>query len=168
MRALAISEISFVSGGMEEVVISAPRIKPGVIVIKDTIAIMNLLDQLDRHSGGGGGGEVLDEVVIEAPRDCEDHCTLAPDLVPESCEQHDKDYSEDSKLDRKEADERFRENMKKELAERYPHLPQAVREAIADGYYKAVREAGHLFYKGQGVNDRVVTEGDDIPRIPRF
>jgi len=168
MRALAVSEISFVSGGIEEVVVSAPKIKPGVIVIDDTITMMNLFYQMDRHGVGSGGGEVLDEVVIEAPRDCEDHCTLAPDLVPESCKQHDKDYSEDSKLDRKEADERFRENMKKELAERYPNLPQAVRDAIAEGYYKAVREYGHLFYKGQGVNDRVVTEGDDIPRIPRF
>lgn len=168
MRALAISELSFVSGGIEEVVVSAPRIKPGVIVITDTIAIMNLLAQLDSQGGGSGSGEVLEEVVIEAPRDCKDHFSLSPDLAPESCKQHDKDYSEDSKLDRKEADERFLENMKKELAERYPDLPQAAREAIANGYYKAVREFGHLYYKGQGVNDRVVGEGDDIPRIPRF
>jgi hypothetical protein len=49
MRALAISELSFVSGGMEEVVVSAPKIKPGVIVVTDTMAIMNLLESL----GGG-------------------------------------------------------------------------------------------------------------------
>jgi hypothetical protein len=52
MRALAISEISFVSGGIEEVVVTAPRIKPGVIVITDRMAILNLFDQMD--SGGGG------------------------------------------------------------------------------------------------------------------
>ena len=69
MRALSISELSFVSGGMEEVVVSAPRIKPGVIFITDTMAIMNLLDQMDRYGSGSGGGEVLDEVVIEAARD---------------------------------------------------------------------------------------------------
>ena len=58
--------------------------------------------------------------------------------------------------------------MKKELAEKYPDMPKAVRDAIAHGYYKAVREFGHLYYEGKGTNDRVVTEGDDIPRTPRF
>ena len=168
MRALSISELSFVSGGMEEVVVSAPRIKPGVIFITDTMAIMNLLDQMDRYGSGSGGGEVLDEVVIEAARDGKDYCTFSPDIVPESCKQHDKDYSKDSELSRKEADDRFLENMKKELAEKNPDMPKWVRDSIANTYYKAVRENGHDSYKGKGVNDRVVREGDDIPRIPRF
>ena len=168
MRALSISELSFVSGGMEEVVVSAPRIKPGVIFITDTMAIMNLLDQMDRYGSGSGGGEVLDEVVIEAARDGKDYCTFSPDIVPESCKQHDKDYSKDSELSRKEADDRFLENMKKELAEKNPDMPKWVRDSIANTYYKAVRENGHDSYKGKGVNDRVVREGDDIPRVPRF
>jgi hypothetical protein len=168
MRALSISELSFVSGGMEEVVVSAPRIKPGVIFITDTMAIMNLLDQMDRYGSGSGGGEVLDEVVIEAARDGKDYCTFSPDIVPESCKQHDKDYSKDSELSRKEADDRFLENMKKELAEKNPDMPKWVRDSIANTYYKAVREFGHFHYEGKGTNDRVVREGDDIPRIPRF
>jgi hypothetical protein len=168
MRALSISELSFVSGGMEEVVVSAPRIKPGVIFITDTMAIMNLLDQMDRYGSGSGGGEVLDEVVIEAARDGKNYCTFSPDIVPESCKQHDKDYSKDSELSRKEADDRFLENMKKELAEKNPDMPKWVRDSIANTYYKAVREFGHFHYEGKGTNDRVVREGDDIPRIPRF
>ena len=168
MRALSISELSFVSGGMEEVVVSAPRIKPGVIFITDTMAIMNLLDQMDRYGSGSGGGEVLDEVVIEAARDGKDYCTFSPDIVPESCKQHDKDYSKDSELSRKEADDIFLENMKKELAEKNPDMPKWVRDSIANTYYKAVREFGHFHYEGKGTNDRVVREGDDIPRIPRF
>jgi hypothetical protein len=149
-------------------VVSAPRIKPGVIFITDTMAIMNLLDQMDRYGSGSGGGEVLDEVVIEAARDGKDYCTFSPDIVPESCKQHDKDYSKDSELSRKEADDRFLENMKKELAEKNPDMPKWVRDSIANTYYKAVREFGHFHYEGKGTNDRVVREGDDIPRIPRF
>ena len=74
MRALAISELSFVSGGMEEVVISAPRIKPGVIVIKDTIAIMNLLDQMDRNCPAGYGHMRPDDWQERtgSPGDCAD------------------------------------------------------------------------------------------------
>lgn len=164
MRALVLRELEFVAGGdLEEVVVEERRLPVRNLPMWDGCNI----NAADIYYGENVLGD-LDEVVVEASRDSKDHCNLSPDLAPESCKQHDKDYSEDSKLDRKEADERFLENMKKELAERYPDLPQAVREAIANGYYKAVREFGHLYYKGQGVNDRVVREGDDIPRIPRF
>ena len=149
-------------------VVPGRRIKDGVIVITDSMAIMNLLDQMDGDGFGSGGGEVLDEVVIEAARDGKDYCTFSPDIVPESCKQHDKDYSKDSELSRKEADDRFLENMKKELAEKNPDMPKWVRDSIANTYYKAVREFGHIHYEGKGTNDRVVREGDDFPRIPRF
>ena len=173
MRTLTLDEVGFVSGGddepMQEVVVNGRRMSP-----ED---IQNMMDFLKRHTqmdgggrfaGDGGGGEVLDEVVIEAARDGKDYCTFSPDIVPESCKQHDKDYSKDSELSRKEADDRFLENMKKELAEKNPDMPKWVRDSIANTYYKAVREFGHFHYEGKGTNDRVVREGDDIPRIPRF
>jgi hypothetical protein len=168
MRTLTLDEVGFVSGGddepMQEVVVNGRRMSPEEI--ETMMGFLRRHTQMD--GGGGSNGEVIDEVVVEASRDCEDHCSFAPDIVPESCKQHDKDYSKDSELSRKEADDRFLENMKKELAEKYPDMPKAVRDAIANGYYKAVREFGHLLYEGKGTNDRVVTEGDDIPRIPRF
>ena len=173
MRALDDIEVHAVVGAgdeiLDEVVVPGRRIKDGVIVITDSMAIMNLLDQMDGDGFGSGGGEVLDEVVIEAARDyCGNKDFNAPDIVPKSCKQHDKDYSKDSELSRKEADDRFLENMKKELAEKNPDMPKWVRDSIANTYYKAVRENGHDSYKGKGVNDRVVREGDDIPRVPRF
>ena len=174
MRTLTLDEVGFVSGGddepMQEVVVNGRRMSP-----ED---IQNMMDFLKRHTqmdgggrfaGDGGGGEVLDEVVIEAARDyCGNKDFNAPDIVPKSCKQHDKDYSKDSELSRKEADDRFLDNMKKELMERHPEMPKWVRDSIANTYYKAVRENGHDSYKGKGVNDRVVREGDDIPRVPRF
>lgn len=173
MRALDDIEVHAVVGAgdeiLDEVVVPGRRIKDGVIVITDSMAIMNLLDQMDGDGFGSGGGEVLDEVVIEAARDyCGNKDFNAPDIVPKSCKQHDKDYSKDSELSRKEADDRFLDNMKKELMERHPEMPEWVRDSIAYIYYKAVRENGHDSYKGKGVNDRVVREGDDIPRVPRF
>ena len=173
MRALDDIEVHAVVGAgdeiLDEVVVPGTRIKDGVIVITDSMAIMNLLDQMDGDGFGSGGGEVLDEVVIEAARDyCGNKDFNAPDIVPKSCKQHDKDYSKDSELSRKEADDRFLDNMKKELMERHPEMPKWVRDSIANTYYKAVRENGHDSYKGKGVNDRVVREGDDIPRVPRF
>lgn len=173
MRALDEIQVHAVVGAgdeiLDEVIVPGRRIKDGVIVITDFMAIMNLLDKMDRYGSGSGGGEVLDEVVVEAARDyCGNKDFSVPDIVPKSCKQHDKDYSEDSELSRKEADDRFLENMKKELAERHPEMPKWVRDSIANIYYNAVRENGHDSYKGKGVNDRDVREGDGIPRIPRF
>ena len=74
MRTLTLDEVGFVSGGddepMQEVVVNGRRMSP-----ED---IQNMMDFLKRHTqmdgggrfaGDGGGGEVLDEVVIEAARD---------------------------------------------------------------------------------------------------
>jgi hypothetical protein len=173
MRALDDIEVHAVVGAgeeiLDEVVITGRRIKDGVIVITDRMAIMNLLEQMDQDRSGSGGGEAIFEVVVEAARDhCGNKDFNVPDIVRESCKQHDKDYSKDSELSRKEADDRFLENMKKELAEKNPDMPKAVRDAIANVYYNAVRENGHDSYKGKGTNDRVVREGDGIPRVPRF
>jgi len=90
MRALAISELSFVSGGMEEVVVSAPRIKPGVIVVTDTMAIMNLLESL-------GGGNFCGNIYMDVP----------DGIYAEACKNHDKNSSEDTDMSRLEADLSF-------------------------------------------------------------
>lgn len=50
MRTLTVDEIGFVSGGMEEVVVTGQRINPGKIVITDPFAIMDFLDQMDRSN----------------------------------------------------------------------------------------------------------------------
>jgi hypothetical protein len=55
MRTLTVDEIGFVSGGIQEAVISAPRIDPGKIVISDPFAIMDFIDQMDSQSGRSGG-----------------------------------------------------------------------------------------------------------------
>lgn len=92
MRKLTIAEADVVSGGywgfdggdepIEEVTVTAPRPKK-----KDPF-----LGFAELPRGVDDFGAVLEEVVVEAARDyCGNKYFNAPDIVRESCKQHDKD-----------------------------------------------------------------------------
>jgi hypothetical protein len=118
---------------MEEVVVSAPRIKPGVIVISDTINMMNLFIQMAQDGSGSGGGNFCGNVYMDVP----------DGIYAEACKNHDKNSSEDSDMSRLEADLAF-------LAEMM--LADAKNGKSGSGlpllYFLGVRLGGWTTYEG--------------------
>lgn len=87
-------------------------------------------------------------------------CSFSPDRFGRAnfkptCDRHDICYSRSSRTNRIVCDTRFKDQLINECRRAYSN--ERVRRnaciGVANTYHKAVRTAGHRFYKGQGLNN---------------
>lgn len=86
-------------------------------------------------------------------------CSFSPDRVGKfnfrpACDTHDTCYSRNSRTNRLDCDNRFLSNLRRVCdTTRASDFEKRSCRSLAGGYYKAVRNFGHRFYQGRGLNN---------------